>query len=72
MGDTFVCDVCDERIEKGYSVAWCPDLEDNAHGVAWDHNVTTRNLCHDCWPEDTSLRGRVRRLLGRLGLPTTE
>lgn len=50
MAETFLCDECDERIDQGFTVSWCPNLKDNAHGVAWDRNEKTRNLCRKCFP----------------------
>lgn len=65
MGETYVCDSCDSRIENGYTVAWCKRLTDNGAGVHYSRTDETRNLCSVCWPTHSKpLTDRVRDMLG--------
>lgn len=63
MGETYICDECDERISSGYSVAWSRNLTDSAAGIHYSQNEV-RNLCNDCWPgEQKTLTQKIRELL---------
>lgn len=64
MGDTYICDECDRRIDSGYTVCWTPKLTDSPSGVHFSHGKETRNLCEDCFPaEQKTLTDRVREML---------
>ena len=71
MSETFVCDCCDDRIQSGYTVCWASTLTNSASGIHFSGRNETRNICHDCWPQEKSVSGRVRQLLARLGLRHT-
>lgn len=56
MGETFVCDNCDERISTGYTVCYARKLTDSPAGVHYSTRNRTYNLCPECFPSEVKLQ----------------
>lgn len=64
MGDTYICDSCDERITSGYTVCWARKLTDSPAGIHWSDSKDTVNLCGGCFPDEH--KPLVDRVVGML------
>lgn len=62
MTKEYHCDICDSRIDNGYTVAWCSGTGENPSYIHFGGNVT-KNVCSDCWPKD-SFTDKLKTMLG--------